>query len=159
LVGGAAPAGAAPPPVAQMLAFKPKQPGVVCTTPSPEDQKACKVELVTGARRGSSGWLLKDGAGRPLRRFFDTHGNKKIDVWSYYTGGAEVYRETDTTGAGAPNQYRWLNAAGMKWGEDTNRDGKIDTWKMISADEVGQELFQALAANDAGRFKALLITE
>src|SRR5262249_30077928 len=77
------------PTVAQMLNIKPRQDGVVCSTPSPEDQKGCKVEMVKGGR--GSGWLLRDKTGQPLRRFFDTGGDYKI--WSYYKEGAEVYRE------------------------------------------------------------------
>ena len=79
LLAWAAPAQAAPT-VAQMLQFKPRQPGVVCTTPTAEEQAACKVELVQGARPKSSGWLLKDGKGQSLRRFFDSTGSGKIEV-------------------------------------------------------------------------------
>jgi peroxiredoxin len=141
-----------------MLSFKPKQEGVVCTTPSADEQKSCKVELVTGARQGSSGWLLRDSSGRPLRRFFDTDGDKKIDVWSYYKDGVEVYREVDTAGTGRPNNYRWLHGGGTRWGVDQG-GGKIDTWKVLSAAEAAQELFQALATHDAARFKALLLSD
>jgi thiol-disulfide isomerase/thioredoxin len=158
LLAGATTVSAAPT-VAQMLSFKPKQDGIACTTPSEEDQKGCTVKLVTGARKGSSGWLLLDPDGKPLRRYFDTNGDKKIDVWSYYQNGLEVYREIDTAGVGAPNQYRWLNQGGSKWGVDFNRDGTIDSWKTISAAEACQELFAALAGNNLDRFKALLITE
>jgi hypothetical protein len=159
LLGGAASAWAAPT-VAQILNIKPRQrDGVVYSTPSPEEQKACKVELVTGAHRGSSGWLLRDGQGRPLRQFFDLNGDKKIDVWSYYKDGEEVYREVDTRGVGSPNHYRWLNSGGTRWGIDLDRDDRIDTWKVISAEEVSQEVFAALLARDVARFKALLMTE
>jgi thiol-disulfide isomerase/thioredoxin len=158
LAWGAATAGAAPT-VAQMLSIKPSQAGVVCTTPSPEEQKTCKVELVSGIRAGSSGWLLRDAGGRPLRRFFDTNGDKKIDVWSFYKDGVEVYREIDTVGTGQANQYRWVNAGGTRWGVDGDGHGKMDSWKVISPEEISQELFQALATRDAGRFKALLITD
>jgi hypothetical protein len=71
-----------------------------------------------------------------------------------------VYRELDSTkSTGRPNQFRWLNSAGMKWGEGLTRDGKVASWKVISAEEVSQELFQALVTNDTERFKALLIPE
>jgi thiol-disulfide isomerase/thioredoxin len=142
-----------------MLSFKPKQDGVACSTPSLEDQKSCAVKLVSGAKKGSSGWLLSDPDGKPLRQYFDSHGDKKIDVWSYYQNGVEIYREIDTVGAGVPNEYRWLNQAGTRWGVDFNRDDKIDSWKMISAAEACQELFAALSSRNVDRFKALLIGE
>jgi thiol-disulfide isomerase/thioredoxin len=166
LAGG--PALAAPAPtVAQMLSwYKPKQDGVACTTPAPDEQKTCRVEPVPAAHKGSTnGWQLRDAQGRLLRRFFDANGDKKrdadkqINTFAFYKDGVEVYREVDTKYAGKPDQYRWLNAGGMKWGLDLDGDGKIDYWMMISPEEACQELFQALAANDAGRFKALLIRD
>jgi hypothetical protein len=156
LLAGAAPAGAAPT-VAQMLSIKPKQEGVGYATPSAEEQAGCKVEL-DKAERGS-GWLLKDKDGRLLRRFFDSNGDNRIDVWSYYKDGVEIYRETDTTFSGKPDQYRWLHAGGSRWGTDEAKDGRIKSWKVISPEEVSQELLQALITKDVARFQVLLITE
>jgi hypothetical protein len=156
LLGGASVVAAPAPSPAQMLNIKPRQEGVVCTTPAPDEQKGCKVEVIPASGRGS-GWVLRDRAGQPLRRFFDTGGDYKI--WSYYKDGAEVYREIYTSNRAKPNQFRWLNGAGTKWGVDTNKDGKIDSWEMISAEEVCQEIFQALATGNLERFKALLIKE
>src|SRR4051794_35180580 len=157
LWGSAAPAWAAPT-VAQMLNFTPRQKGVGYATPAAEEQEKCKVELMKGATKGS-GWLLRDPNGKVLRIFFDTNGYGKPNVWSYFKDGAEVYREVDSTYAGRPDQYRWLNAGGMKWGLDADRDGRIESWKAISPEEVSQELLQALIARDAARFQALLLTE
>src|SRR5919199_872200 len=103
LWGSAASAWAAPT-VAQMLSFHPRQQGITCSTPTPQEQEACKVELVTGSKAGSNGWLLRDPRGLPLRRFFDSNGDKKIDVWSYYLDGAEVYREIDSNFNGRVDQ-------------------------------------------------------
>jgi thiol-disulfide isomerase/thioredoxin len=168
LLWGAAPA-LAQPTVADMLRFKPRQQGVQLSTPTPEEQAKCKVELERGQKPGASGWVLLDPEGRKLRRFFDSNGDKKIDVWSYHKDGAEVYREIDgklgnRPGArpelsAVPNEYRWLNAGGMKWGLDANEDGKIDSWKMISAEEAAEEAYHAVATRDLARLKALLITE
>jgi hypothetical protein len=159
--GGAAPAWAAPT-VSMMLAYRPKQNGIVYSTPTPQEQELCKVERVSGQRHGS-GWLLRDSQGRPLRRFFDSRydGVSKtgIDVWAYYLEGVEVYREADTKFTGVVDEYRWLNAGGMKWGVDVNGDGKIDFWKMISAEEASQEILQAVITNDFDRLKALWITD
>ncbi|HZY89348.1 MAG TPA: hypothetical protein VFE78_31285, partial [Gemmataceae bacterium] len=156
LLAGAAPAGAAPT-VAQMLSIKPKQEGVAYATPTADEQAGCKVELAKADR--GSGWLLKDKDGRLLRRFFDSNADNRIDVWSYFKDGTEVYRETDTTFSGKPDQYRWLNAGGSKWGTDEAKDGRIKSWKVISPEEVSQELLQALIARDVARFQVLLITE
>jgi thiol-disulfide isomerase/thioredoxin len=155
-LGASVPVQAAPT-VTQMLTFQPKQQGVVCTTPSADKQANCKVELVKGQR--GSGWVLKDEEGNTLRRFFDSNGDNRIDVWSYYKDGAEVYTEMDTTYEGKANQYRWLNAGGSRWGIDEDRDGKIDAWKVISPEEVGQEVLLAVINRDFTRLKTLLITE
>ncbi len=159
LVCGTSAVHAQPPSVEQMLAFRPGQPDVNYTTPAADKQANCKVELIKGANGKGSGWVLKDEEGNLLRKFFDSNDDKRIDVWSYYKDGVEVYSEIDTTFTHKPDQYRWLNAGGMKWGVDENKDGKIDSWKQISPEEVSQELLQALAKNDAARFQALLITE
>jgi thiol-disulfide isomerase/thioredoxin len=142
-----------------MLTLKPKLDGISYATPTAAEQPGCKVEMVRGSRPGSSGWMLRDAQGRPLRRFFDINGDGKVDMWSYYQDGVEVYREIDSNFNQKVDQYRWFNTGGMKWGVDTNEDGKIDTWKYISAEEVGQEIFQACLANDFARMQALLITD
>jgi thiol-disulfide isomerase/thioredoxin len=145
-----------------VLAFKPRQPGVAITTPAKAETASCKVELVTGQKVGSkvpSGWLLKDGQGRTLRRFFDSDADNYPDVYSYYLDGVEAYREVDSNADGQIDQYRWLGPNGSKWGVDSNKDGKIDTWKVISPEEVSQEILQALINKDAARFQALLLTK
>ena len=161
-VAGIAPA-AAPPTAAQMLQFKPKQPNVLISTPSDSELPACKVELIKGQKlangKTASGWLMKDPQGRPLRRFFDTDGDNQIDVWSYYLNGEESYREVDSNLNGKVDQYRWLGVNGTKWGVDINEDGRIDTWKIISAEEVSQEVLAAVMTRDFPRLQALMITK
>jgi hypothetical protein len=142
-----------------MLSYKPRQQGIVYSTPAAQEQEACKVELVSGTRPGTSGWLLRDPRGLPLRRFFDSNGDGKVDMWSYYLDGVEVYREISSNFDGKVDQYRWLNAGGMKWGVDTDQDGKIDYWKMISAEEVSQEILQAIITRDFARLQALWISD
>jgi thiol-disulfide isomerase/thioredoxin len=154
---------AAAPTPAQMLQFKPRQQGVNVGTPSDAEVAGCKVELVTGAKvangKTASGWLLKDPQGRPLRRFFDSNGDNQIDIWSYYLNGEECYREVDSNFNGKADQYRWLGSNGSKWGVDLNEDGVIDGWKMISPEEVSQEVLAAVMGRDFPRFQALVITK
>jgi thiol-disulfide isomerase/thioredoxin len=146
----------AAPTAEQVLRFEPRQPGVDVSTPRPDERAGCKVELVKGSGRGS-GWLLKDANGRPLRRFFDRNDDKQIDVWSYYKDGVEVYREMASKYTGPPDQFRWLNSAGSKWG--VGSEGRITHWKVISPEEVSQEILQALVTHDFARLQALMVTE
>src|SRR5262249_31559146 len=66
----------------------PRQGGGEIRTRGPADAASCKVDLVKGQGK-ASGWLLSDANGQPLRRFFDSNGDVKIDVWSYYKDGVE----------------------------------------------------------------------
>lgn len=163
MVGGATLAQAAAPAPNQMIQFKPRQPGIAISTPAEGDLTNCKVELVQGGKvannKQASGWLLKDPQGRPLRRFFDSNGDGQVDVWSYYLNGEECYREIDSNFNGKVDQYRWLGANGSKWGADLNEDGVIDSWKMISPEEVSQEVFAAVQTKDFNRLQALMITK
>jgi hypothetical protein len=142
---------------AQILGFPPRQQGIEISTPTAEQQASCKVELVKGGK--GSGYVLRDPAGQTVRRFFDSNGDNKIDTWCYYKDGAEVYREIDASFNGRPDQYRWLNHAGSKWGLDPNEDGKIDSWKVISPQEVSQEIVAALATGNHARLQAMLLSE
>src|SRR5262249_39421055 len=132
---------------------------------SPQEENQCKVEPVKWNGRQGGGWLLRDAKGQPLRRFVNTRytgtpdDKSKMDIWSYYQNGVEVYREWATKNGDPPDQVRRMNAGGMKWGVDENKDGKIDGWKMISAEEASQELLMAVATRDPARFQALLVSD
>jgi thiol-disulfide isomerase/thioredoxin len=166
LWGIASPAWAAPKyKVQDMLVpeLQPKHKGVVYSVPSPDDYNACEVKLIRGSKPGSSGFILLDPKGKPICRFLDNSGRGKVDFWSYYKDGIEVYREWTTKQWGPkdfprPNQFRWLNSGGMKWGVDVDGDGKIDGWKMISAEEVAEEVFLAARDRDLHRLQALFIS-
>ena len=67
------------------------------------------------------GWIVRDGNGRILRSFVDTNGDNVVDLWCYYQGGIEVYRDIDRNFNGKPDQYRWLNTAGTRWGSRPRR--------------------------------------
>jgi hypothetical protein len=164
VLGAATTAWSAPPPsVSKMLELRPKQDSVVCSTPTADEERLCKVEQIQNKRMGS-GWVLRDPQGKILRRFFNSRftsdkDGTRMDLWSYYKDGVEVYREWSTKNGERPDQYRWFNAGGMKWGVDENRDGKIDAWKMISPEEVSQEVLQAVVTHDNHRIQALLISD
>ena len=105
-----------------------------------------------------SGFIVYHESGRVLRQFFDNNGDGKLDQWSYFKGGIEVYRDLDTNFDGTTDQYRWLGEAGTRWGIDSNQDGTIDSWKVISPEEVSYECFEAIRNLDQERFNRLLLT-
>lgn len=141
------------PTVQQALELQPVQPGVDFDDPLPEEAESCKLETA----ENTSGWVLYDPNGRPLRRFLDSDGNKKLDRWCYYRGGIEVYRDIDSDKNGRADQYRWLGTAGTRWGLDRDEDGVIESWKRISPEEVSAEVVEAIRHQDLGRFEALLM--
>ena len=154
---------------AQMLDAKlgPKFDDVSIHVPTPQELAGCKVDFVPGAIPKSGGWVLKDAKGQPIRGFFDTtgrtdaSGRTRVDTWKFYKDGVEVYREFDTAGTGTPNNFRWLNTNGLKWGVGGVKQGRgfISSWRMISAEEVGYEAFQAIATQDYARLQVLFITD
>src|SRR5438045_2566057 len=76
----------------------PKQAEVarIISTPTEQEQKSCEVKAEQGQQPGTSSWILLDARKQLMRRFFDSNADKKIDIWSYYKDGVEVYREIDT---------------------------------------------------------------
>ncbi len=151
-----APAAAATPSVEQALRLKPVQSDVDYDIPTAEEIANCTLKA---EKIGSgTGWVVRDPAGRLLRRFVDSNNDNVVDLWCYYKNGVEVYRDIDGDFNGKADQYRWFNMAGTRHGIDKNEDGRIDAWKSISAEEVTAELVRALADRDADRFVRLLIT-
>jgi thiol-disulfide isomerase/thioredoxin len=149
---GASPSPKASPTVQQVLAYQPLQKDVQIDRPESQDIAKC---TITG---GKAGWIVKDSGGQLLRNFKDTNGDNIVDQWCYYKDGVEVYRDIDSNFNSKPDQYRWMNTAGTKWGIDANEDGKIDSWKSISAEEATAELVAALRERDRARFERLLLT-
>jgi hypothetical protein len=144
---------------AQILRYRPHQEGVNVSTPSESEIASCKVKWTASGAGGT--WTLYDAQGRVLRRLVANGNEKKPQphIWCYYLDGVEVYREIDTKFDGEPDQYRWLNSGGMKWGVDLNKDHKIDSWRMISAEEVSQEVLQAIITKDYSRIQSLFISD
>src|SRR5262245_48620960 len=83
LIAGASAAWAANPTAEDLLKIRPKLDGIEISTPAEAQIPNCKVEVIKGESKGS-GYLLRDPDGKPLRRFFDTDGDRYIDVWSYF---------------------------------------------------------------------------
>jgi thiol-disulfide isomerase/thioredoxin len=144
------------PSAADALRLVPVQPGIAYDTPAREDIPKCKVVVETSG--GVTGWVVRDPGGQLLRRFLDTNGDNKVDQWCYFANGIEIYRDIDSNFNNKADQYRWLGTAGVRWGIDENEDGRIDTWKQISPEEVTEELVIALKDADAARFQRLLLT-
>ncbi len=141
---------------AQALALRPIQSDVEYDTPAESDVEKCSIQVKSEG--GVAGWVVLDQGGQLLRRFLDSNDDNKVDLWCYYRGGVEVYRDIDADFNGKADQYRWLGTAGIRWGLDSNEDGKIERWKMISAEEVTAEVVVALANRDAARFQCVLPT-
>jgi thiol-disulfide isomerase/thioredoxin len=145
-----------PPTVKEALAVKPHQSDVDYDIPEPKTFDQCKIG---GVRDGkATGWVVTGPAGQPLRRFMDTNGDDVVDHFSFFKNGLEVYRDIDSNFNKKKDQFRWLNSGGMRWGIDTNEDGKIDIWKQISAEEVSRIAVRALVTQDASLLAPLLVS-
>jgi hypothetical protein len=149
--------------VPQILAWEVRQANVDVSVPTKAEIATCTIELETTGKtadgKATTAWVVKDAQGRILRKFHDTVGTGRINLFAYYKDGEEAYREMDTNANGKPDQYRWLGPNGSKWGIDSDEDGKIDSWVAISPEEVSQEVLAAVIAKDAKRLSALMITD
>src|SRR5687768_5187690 len=147
----------AAPSVEDALKLAPVQPGIEYDSPTAEEAKACKIspEKINGA----TAWVVRGADGAVLRQFSDSNKDNVVDTWSYFRGGLEVYRDADLDFNGKAEQYRWFHTGGSRWALDKNEDGKVDSWKSISAEEASEEVIAALRSKDAARFERLLLTK
>jgi thiol-disulfide isomerase/thioredoxin/TolA-binding protein len=146
---------AAKPTAGAALQLKPIQRDVEFDTPEKPDAEKC---VVKAEKHGNgSGWAVYDQGGQLLRRFLDTNGDNKIDLWCYYKNGVEVYRDVDGNFNGKADQYRWLGTEGVRWGVNQSENGQIEGWKVISPEEVTAEVVAALRDGDEQRFRRLLL--
>ncbi len=145
--------------LARALAMKPLQdPADVPYDTVPEDKiAACSIEEVT--RDEGKGLLITGDSGQTLRWFVDTNGDRFPDRWCYYAQGVEIFREIDTDFDRTADQFRWLGTAGTRWGIDENKDGTIDRWQSISAEEVTYEIVRAISTRDANRFACVVASD
>jgi thiol-disulfide isomerase/thioredoxin len=144
---------AASPTVEYALGLKPSQRNVDCDVPEGEATRNSTIKTEKSA------FVVRGPAGEVLRVFADTNGDRTVDVWSFYKDGVEVFRDIDSDFNKKIDQSRWLNSAGSRWGVDANEDGTIDSWKVISPEEVCAELVDAIKSRDAAGFQRLLPTK
>jgi hypothetical protein len=161
LVAGLAQAARAEVTVQQILGYKPAQ-QVEVTTPAAGEAATCTLDLekfkaLPGGKEPTA-WVVKDAKGTVLRKFHDTVGGGGVNMFAYYKDGEEVYREMVGKN-GKVDQYRWLGSAGSKWGIDLDGDGKIDTWLVISPEELSQELLNAIISKNAKRLQSLMLNQ
>ena len=140
------------------LSYTPRQEGIEFEQISRDRYGLCKIEEKT--RDDGKGFWLTGPEGQPLRWFADTNRDNKLDQWSYYSNGVEVYRESDSDFNGKADTYRWLNSGGTRIGIDRDEDSsaEIDFWESITPEELTIELVHAIANEDQQRFDVLLIT-
>lgn len=156
-IAAANPAWAASPSVEQALKLAPVQgdSDVVYDRPDANALADCTIKAEKIGEQ--TGWVVRSPEGQILRRFADTNDDNVVDLWSYFNDGLEVYRDIDTDFDTKADEFRWLNTGGSRWGVDQDKDGKIDDWKAISAEEVSAEIVAALATGDVDRFTRLLL--
>ncbi len=135
--------------------FSPLQAGVEYERPEASDVSQCSVAVDRG--RKHTGWRVIGSSGQVLRRFLDTNGNSLVDEWRYFQNGVEVYRDIDSNHNGKVDQSRWLNTGGSRWGIDTNEDGRIDSWRRISAEEASRVAVEAMVRRDVALLQTVLI--
>ncbi len=146
-----------PPTANDVLDIRPHLSDVDYDTPvDAAARSACKIENVVNGQNRSIGIALRDGQGKMLRRFVIAHGGHRMDQWSYYQDGFEVYREDDLDGDFSLDECRWLNAGGTRIA--VVERGKIKGWKQISAEESSKVLVHALAAGDLSLLETILAT-
>jgi tetratricopeptide (TPR) repeat protein len=151
----AGPACAESPTPAQALTLTPIQQLVEYATPTKEEAAQCTIR--PEKEGGVTSWVVRNKHGETLRRFADTNSDNIVDLWCYYLGGFEVYRDIDSNFNGKADQYRWFHTAGTRWGLDRNEDGHIDSWKVISPHEVAEQVVFALKTRDPARFDLVLL--
>ena len=126
----------------QLMGFRPSLKGVEYELPTdPAGIAACKAETIPG------GFQLRDGQGKVLCRLVDRNGDAKLDQWSYYQDGFEIYRETDLNGDKSLDEVRWMNGGGTRVAKVAG--GKVVAWTRISAEEASKVFVQALVSGDS----------
>ncbi|MHB0956186.1 MAG: redoxin domain-containing protein [Pirellulaceae bacterium] len=144
------------PSVVEALKLKPIQVNVEYDLPAAQAAEKCTLTPIKSPQL--AGWEVRDADGNVLRRFLDTNADNKVDQWCYFKDGIETYRDIDRNFNRKADECRWLGTSGIRWALDTDEDGRIDSWKAISPEEVSEEVIVALTTHDADRFRRLLMT-
>ncbi|MFM1802398.1 MAG: Thiol-disulfide oxidoreductase ResA [Planctomycetota bacterium] len=121
------------------------------TPATAQDLAACKLEKVSNP----NGYAIRDGQGRLLRKFVDSNGSGRVNQWSYYQDGFEVYREIDIDAQRGVDEARWLNAGGARIAEV--KSSKVTGWKRLSAEESSKVLVQAIVKNDMALLETVMV--
>ncbi len=153
--------GQAQKPTAEALlkGYVPLQKDVEFDTPKADEFAKCQVTLEKGS------YVVTGPANEVLRRFTDSNGDGAPDMFRYYHLGLEVYRDIDTNGDykskknTRPDQHRWMNWGGTRWGIDQNEDGKIDSWKILSAQEAAGVAVKAIIEGDVQTLSTVMLNE
>ena len=157
LLAGALPTYAQSAQLENALKLVPVQKGQVeYSIPAAADISKCTMERIKNETQ--DGVRILDPNGLILREFIATNGSKSINQWRYFRDGLEVYRDIDSDGNKKADNYRWYNTAGTRWGVDPDEDGIINSWIIISVEEVSAELVGSAATGDKKRFELLLPT-
>lgn len=143
--------------VKEALNQVPVQKDVDYDRPAANEIEKCKVSTEKVGKYESL--VVRGPAGEMLRCFTDTNGDQSVDQWRYYANGIESYRDIDSDFNGKADEFRWLGLAGIRWGKDVNGDGQIDSWKVISPEEVSAEIVNAIRDKDVRRFANVLVTD
>src|SRR3954452_13720921 len=157
---------AAKPTAKEALSLTPVQKDVEYDVPDAKEIEKCIVDVIKVG--GFTGYAVLTDSGQLLRRVLDTNGDNRVDQWCYFKDGIEIYRDIDGNFNNKADQYRWLGTAGTRWGLDEDENSRIDSWKVISAEEATGEIVAALRdANSStasvreaavARFRCLLLT-
>lgn len=139
-----------------LKAYRPVQPDVEFDIPEAADLPKCRVDVERG--NGVQGYVIFGPAGQVLRRFTDTDGDGNVDLYRYYRMGLEVYRDIDGNKNKKVDQHRWMNWGGTRWGLDTDEDGKIDSWKILSAQEAARIAVEAMIRGDVRALTTVMIS-
>jgi len=139
------------------LKFRPVQTHIEYDTPKKSEYSKCVVKVERAGE--TSGWIVLGPQSQVLRRFIDTNNDNVVDQWRYFHNGFEVYRDIDTDFNNKVDQSRWVNTAGTRWGIDDDEDGRIDSWKVISAQEACQVAFHALIEGNEQAFKTVCVSQ
>ncbi len=135
--------------------YRPVQQDVEYDIPEAADLAKCRVDVERG--NGVQGYVIYGPAGQVLRRFTDTDGDGNVDLYRYYRMGLEVYRDVDSNKNKKVDQHRWMNWGGTRWGLDPNEDGKIDSWKILSAQEAARIAVEAMIRGDIQALSTVMI--